>query len=389
MVRFLMGKASSCRRGTGAKVPKPALRLAIAAVLVGLAACSPVETYRNLIGVSKNDPNPATTPNTKNLAAGEASDYPNLATVPEPPTQALSTAQLDKLTQSLIADRTNAKYTSEKLQAGFDQAAGPVPPPPPLPAAAAAAPKEAAAAPAAAAQGPAAAVTTGTAPGASVPPGAAAATGLRKAGSPPEPGPMESSLQSPQISSLPNPQQNEPAPPPPRELRLPAVSAGSGSPPGPAHLPPPPAAAPLPAAIASARFEPPPAPPVLPPATPTRTAAATAPGKVAAARPVDTPIAEIDFAASSTTLSDAARQDLGKVAPLYRRNPGKVRVVGYAGVGSSAVQQLNGFQAALDRAHAVAAALAKAGIPADKILVEAAPAETDSGPGRAEILFEH
>ncbi len=87
--------------------------------------CSPVETYRNLIGVSKNDPNPATTPNTKNLAAGEASDYPNLATVPEPPTQALTTAELDKLTQSLIADRTNAKYTSEKLQAGFDQAAGP------------------------------------------------------------------------------------------------------------------------------------------------------------------------------------------------------------------------------------------------------------------------
>ncbi len=75
--------------------------------------------------------------------------------------------------------------------------------------------------------------------------------------------------------------------------------------------------------------------------------------------------------------------------PLYRRNPGKVRVVGYTGVGASADQQLNGFQAALDRAQAVAAALAKAGIPSDKILVEAAPAGADSGQSRAEVLFEH
>ncbi len=388
MVWSVMGKVPSWHCGTGAKVRQAAARLGIVVLLVGLAACSPIETYRNLIGVSKNDPNPATTPNTKNLAAGEASDYPNLATVPEPPTQALSTAQLDKLTQSLIADRTNAKYTSERLQAGFDQAAAaPVPPPPPPPAPAAAAPTQAMATPATSA-GAAPPPKHASAAGTAVPPGAAA-TGLRKPGEPPEPGPMESSLQSPQISSLPNPEQSEPAPPPPRELRMPAGPTAAAAPPAPAHLAAPPAPAPLPAAIASAQFEPPPPPPVLPPATPTRTAAATAPGKVPAARPVDTPIAEIDFDASSTTLSDAARQELGKIAPLYRRDPGKVRVVGYAGVGSSAVQQLNGFQVALDRAHAVAAALAKAGVPADKILVEAAPAETDSGQGRAEILFEH
>ncbi len=362
----------------------------IAAMLVGLAACSPIETYRNLIGVSKNDPNPETTPNTKNLAAGEASDYPNLATVPEPPTQALSTAQLDKLTQSLIADRTNAKYTTEQLQAGFDQAAGAVPPPPPAPAAVAAKQAKASLATSAGAS-PApkqpSVAAAGTAAGTSVPPGGST-TGLRKAGEPPEPGPMESSLQSPKMSSLPNPEQNEPAPPPPRELRLPSASTAAGAPRGPAHLPPPPAPAPLPAAIASAKFEPAPTPPVLPPATPTRTAAAAAPGKGAATLPVDTPIAEIDFVASSTSLTDAARQDLGKIAPLYRRHPGKVRVIGYAGVGSGAVQQLNGFQVALDRANAVAAALAKTGIPAGKILVEAAPAESDSGQGRAEILFE-
>ena len=75
------------------------------ALLIGLGGCNPVETYRHWTGVAENDPNPATTPNTKNLAAGEAASYPNLATVPAPPTQALSTAELDKLTQSLIADR--------------------------------------------------------------------------------------------------------------------------------------------------------------------------------------------------------------------------------------------------------------------------------------------
>ncbi|MGH7113115.1 MAG: OmpA family protein, partial [Stellaceae bacterium] len=192
----------------------------------------------------------------------------------------------------------------------------------------------------------------------------------------------------PRIPALPNPEQYEPAPPPPRLLSPPAASARGGAPPGPVRLPPPPASAPLPAAIAPARFEPPPPPPVLAPATPTGMTAGEGPGKSAAALRADTPVAEIDFVAGSTTLDEAGRQELGTIVPLYRRNPGKVRVVGYAGVGSSAVEQLNDFQTALDRAHAVAAALTKAGIPSDKILVEASPTGADSGQGRAEILFE-
>ena len=387
------------------------------ALLVGLGACNPIEGYRHLTGASKNDPNPATTPNTQNLAAGDKSPYPNLATVPPPPTQALTTAELDKLTQSLIADRKNAKYTSEQLQAGFDESAGPPPPPPPPPSAP---PAETAssggAPPAAPAGGPKAATAassagappaaTGAPKAATAPSGtgtpptqgqvasaapAAAEKGPRKAGEPPEPGPMESSLQSPQISSLPEPQQSQPPPPPPPLLRMPAASAGTGKPPV-AHLPGPPAPAPMPAAIASAEFQPPPPPPVLPPAAATRTAAATGPGKTLKQpppAPVDMPVAQINFAADSTTLSDADRQSLGAIVPLYRRDPGKVRVIGYTGVGNSADQQLNGFQAALDRAQAVAAALAKAGIPRDKILVEAAPAGEDSGQSRAEVLLEH
>lgn len=191
---------------------------------------------------------------------------------------------------------------------------------------------------------------------------------------------MESSLQTPQIPSLPQPQQNEPAPPPPPPSVLHAPPATSTL-----HPPRPPASA----ALASAQFEPPPPPPVLPPASTGRTAAAIS-GKTngSAPPPVDTPVAQIDFAANSTTLSAADRQSLGSIVPLYRSHPGKVRVIGYSGVGSSADQQLNGFQAALDRAQTVANALAKAGIPADKILVEAAPIGSDSGQSRAEVMFE-
>ena len=75
--------------------------------------------------------------------------------------------------------------------------------------------------------------------------------------------------------------------------------------------------------------------------------------------------------------------------PLYQEHPGKVRIVGYAGAGGGAADQLNSFRAALDRAQAVAAALTKAGIPADKIAVEAAPSGVDSVENRAEVLLEH
>jgi outer membrane protein OmpA-like peptidoglycan-associated protein len=393
-----LGKARYRGRGSGRKLGRRGAQTVVAALLLGLGACNPIEGYRHLTGASKNDPDPATTPNTQNLAAGEKSPYPNLATVPPPPTQALTTAELDKLTQSLIADRKNAKYTSEQLQAGFDESAGPPPPPPapPAPPAATASSGDGEP-PAAPTEGPKAATAppgAGTSPTsgrvASATP-AAAEKGPRKAGEPPEPGPMESSLQSPQIASLPEPAQSQPPPPPPPLLRMPAASAGAGKTAA-AHLPAPSAPAPMPAAIASAEFQPPPPPPVIPPAAATRTAAATGPGKSGKqppAAPVDMPVAQINFAADSTTLSDADRQSLGKIVPLYRRDPGKVRVIGYTGVGNSAGQQLNSFQAALDRAQAVAAALAKAGIPRDKILVEAAPVGEDSGQSRAEVLLEH
>ncbi len=424
-VAMVKHKARSRRRRVGMKCG----RLAVGVLLLGLGSCNPVETYRHWTGISENDPNPTTTPNSKNLAAGDATSYPNLATVPPPPTQALTTAELNKLTQSLIADRANAKYTSDNLQAKFVEAGTPPPPPPPpaptageaKPAGPTPAPPGSAPAPPGSAPAPPGSAPTppGSAPtmAGSAPtlPGSAAAStqtasaaaaggaasspsastgagarGSRKSGQPPEPGPMESSLQSPQIASLPQPAQNQPAPPPPRELSVPAASiAGNATPPG-GHLPAPPTPASMPAAIGSAKFQPPPAPPNLPPPAPIRTATASGPGKPAKPPPQTvayTQVADIAFSGDATTLSDAGRETLGKVVPRYREKPGQVRVVGYAGVSNGAAQQLNSYRTALDRAQAVAAALTKAGIPADKIQVEAAPAGSDAGQGRAEILF--
>jgi outer membrane protein OmpA-like peptidoglycan-associated protein len=368
---------------------------------LGLGACNPVETWRDWTGASKNDPDSETTPNSRNLAAGEASDYPNLATVPPPPNRTLTAAERERLTQSLIADRTNAKYSDEKLRAGFAAVAAPAPPPPPppVPEPSDAAPTKPGAgvtpqAPAPApAPAPAQERTSGeapAAPGASAAPAAdtttgataaAPARGPRKSGEPPEPPPMESSLEVPQVRSTPNPERVQAAPPPP----YPAPTAtAANAPPAAPHLQSPPAPTPLPATLGSAAYQAPPPPPALAPLANSGKAVQKVPAPV-----VGAPIAEIKFAADSTSLSEEDRRTIEKVVPLYQQNPGKVRIVGYAGAGNGAAEQLNSFRTALDRAQAVAAALTQAGIPADKIAVEAAPSDANSVESRAEVLLEH
>jgi len=203
---------------------------------------------------------------------------------------------------------------------------------------------------------------------------------------------MESSLEMPQARATPQPEEIQPAPPPPQLPATPRVASTqtalpSGLSPGGVL-----ARSPLPEAGGSAAFQPPPAPPELPPLPPSRSAAAGA-GKGGAKppAPVGTPVAEIKFGPDSTSLTDKDRQTLETVLPLYQQNPGRVRIVGYAGAGAGAgaVEQLGSFRAALDRAQAVAAALTQAGIPSDKIQVEAAPTGANSGESRAEILLEH
>jgi len=413
-----------------------ARRLAVVALLLGLTACNPVDTWRDLTGVSRNDPDPDTTPNTKNLAAGEASDYPNLATVPPPPERALTAAEREKLTQSLIADRTNARHTDEQLRAGFSPVAAAPPPPPgapgaqpeqvaaapapsptPVPSAPVAAPHAESARNGVAAEKPAkllpslsaepASASTATGVGSAgeksaLPLAGAPRTaraggktpaepgqGLRKQGEPPEPGPMESSLEVPQARATPAPEHIQPAPPPPQLPPTPKVAATPTPMPGGLAAGGALAPMPLPEARSSAGYEPPPASPELPP-LPAR-AAAAGPEKGGAKPParVGTPVAEIQFGTDSTTLTDKDRQTLETVLPAYQQNPGKVRIVGYAGAGSGAVEQLNSYRTALDRAQAVASALTKAGIPSDKIQVEAAPQGENAGESRAEVMLEH
>jgi outer membrane protein OmpA-like peptidoglycan-associated protein len=414
-----------------------ARRLAVAALLLGLTACNPVDTWRDLTGVSRNDPDPDTTPNTKNLAAGEASDYPNLATVPPPPERALTAAEREKLTQSLIADRTNARHTDEQLRAGFSPVAAAPPPPPgepgaqpeqvaaapppsptPVPSSPGAAPHAESAHNGAAAEKPAkllpslsaepASASTATGVGSAgeksaLPLAGAPRTaraggktpaepgqGLRKQGEPPEPGPMESNLEVPQARATPAPEQIQPAPPPPQLPPTPKVAVTPTPMPGGLAAGGALAPMPLPEARSSAGYEPPPASPEVPPVPPAR-AAAAGPEKGGAKPParVGTPVAEIQFGTDSTTLTDKDRQTLETVLPAYQQNPGKVRIVGYAGAGSGAVEQLNSYRTALDRAQAVASALTKAGIPSDKIQVEAAPQGENAGESRAEVLLEH
>jgi outer membrane protein OmpA-like peptidoglycan-associated protein len=409
---MLMGKSSFSRcRGKNRT-----WQLAVLAAVLALAACNPIETWRDWTGASRNDPDPKTTPNSQNLAAGEAADYPNLATVPAPPARAMTAADREKLTQSLIADRANARYSDELLRAGSSVAAPPPPPastdgsataepaapPAPAPVAvarpaaplSAARPPPAATAPAAAAASgqktaaPSSAATPRTAEAGGKAP--AAARRLRKQGEPPEPGPMESSLEVPQARATPEPEQIEPPPPPPQLPPAPTVASApkrfqGGLAAGGALAP-----VAMPDAKAAAGFEPAPAPPQLPPPAPDRAAAAT-PGKGAAKPPafVGNSVAEVKFAADSTSVSDAGRRTLETVVPLYQQNPGKVRVVGYAEGGGGAVEKLNRYRTALDRAQAVAAVLTQAGIPSDKIQVEAAPAGSGSGESRAEVVFEH
>ena len=192
---------------------------------------------------------------------------------------------------------------------------------------------------------------------------------------------MESSLEMPKVRSTPNPEQVQAAPPPPYPMPAPtATSAASET----ARLPSPPAPAPLPPALDSTAYQPPPLPPVLAPLASS--------GRTVQQAPVSTPrspVAEIRFAADSTNLTEQDRQTIGRIVPVYQQNPGKIRIIGYAGAGNGAAEQLNSFRAALDRAQAVAAALTQAGVPSDKIAVEAAPSGSNSGENRAEVLLEH
>jgi len=316
----------------------------------GLAGCSsvpnyanPVEWYRDLTGISKND-DEGSQRNAENLAAGDKEPYPNLASVPPPPDRALSGADREKLKEGLVADRANAKYSDEELRAGR-----PVPEPPGAPP-------------------PAAENAAGTVAPA---PSPAPPAGPRRSAAQSAQAPQESTLTSPTVRSVPAGDTPRSAPPAPR-LSSPGAAA-------PATPPPPQAAI---------------APPNLPELTPAPAqSAAAAPGHSKRAA-VSLNITQIAFAGGTTTLSPEDEPRVAEVAALYKKNGGRVRIVGYGLRGSgpdAAQQELTNFGQALDRANAVAQQLTKLGVPSSRIAVEAAPADTGGGldADTAEIFLEY
>lgn len=298
-----------------------------------LSACSvvpnwanPIEWYRDVTGASANDPGPDA-PDSQNLAKGSQQPYPNLASVPRAPTNALSAAEREKLQNSLLADRQNARYVENGQQyaAVAPQSAQPL-------------------------------TTQPLAPGA----GAAG---------------------QPSADAYPNTQPQESPPPesPARESPL-TTPAVRNVPQGEAPRQPPPA----PAGVASRAS--PSAAPSYQPSAPIAPASA---GGGGARAPVDqpgvaVPVGVIAFEGNSTHLTAENLQRLGEVAQLSRQTGGRIHAVGYPRVGAT-----DGDGLAAARAKAVAAELVKLGIPAGSILTRAqAPPEGQPG-GAVELDLEY
>jgi outer membrane protein OmpA-like peptidoglycan-associated protein len=329
------------------------LAAALASVLGG---CVAIDAYRSVRGLDQADPDPATAPYSKALAAGEAADYPNLATVPPPPTRASTAAERAALTKTLIAERVSAEADAGRLQAAVPAPAIPVP----------AARKTAAnAAVPAPVSAPAPAATTATAE-AAAPDAVATQPGSparRRGRQPTEAPPLEATLQIPVLPSVPEPEATRPPPAPPRLAPAPAIGSND-----------------LPAARAAVEVPaaPPPAPVIAPPAP--VVAAAPEPKRA----PPAASIAAFDLA-DPPSLGPDQRARLDQVAAAYRDRPGTVKIVAYAAPAPSGPEQLSSFRAALGRAQFVAAELAKAGIPSNKIQTEASPAGGGAAPGWIEV----
>ena len=342
--------------GSGPGLARRAARLGGVALAIALIACSPVETYRSLAGVDKNDPDPQTAPFTGNMAEAEAGDYPNLATVPPPPSRATTAAERKKLTENLISERDTAGSSPAPAASG-SIVAPPMPPPPALPDI----PK------------PPFGSHVAAAPPESEPAADAAAqphgrnrpeSGRRKQGEPPEPGPRETSMETPELASLPDPEATRPPPPAPHLGPAPPSSAIAPLQPPPAlaaTATPQPAPPPPPVAMAA-----PPPPPAIEQGQPRRP-------------PIGATIATIAVSGAAAAPDAHTRELIQQIAGLYKDKTETLRVLAYAAAPAAGVDPLDSYRIALDRAQAVAKMLGDAGMPATRVQAQATPAAgTDS-----------
>jgi hypothetical protein len=400
----------------------------MAAAAIGLSGCGsmsaagvdPIDWYRDLSGVSADDAKDKA-PNAGNLAEGQKQPYPNLASVPKTPDTAITKADRDRMAKSLIADRQNAQYTDEQLHAGQNMAA--IPPPAPAPPEApkpkvAAAPASGAsptpkkAQPAKVAAAPIAPVKQEVLP----PPTATPAPAPKVASAPaPKPAPkvaaappvtMEPIVDKKDIEQRKQEQTEkktvekkadkkaEKKPDDAKKKQVAKVKRGSEKSPDESALRPP-SVGELP--VGQEAREPPPQPAGTPrsarASSSEEVAAATPPGDVEpAARRGKGEAKEIRFSPGPfrAKILPADHKRLVEVAQLVERNHGRVRVVGYGGApaaGDPTQREFQSFNAALDNAKAVGIALAKLGVPPNKIDIETAASV--NSPDRAEIFVEY
>jgi hypothetical protein len=380
----------------------------------------PIEWYRDLSGDSKNDIKDKAAANSKNLEQGGKVPYPNLASVPKEPDNAITKADRDKMAQSLIADRTNAQYTDEQLRAGQNmQSVSPPPPqvsvtPSPKMAAASATtavPSAVTAPTATRPPPPAAAAPVGVAP----PPAPTAAPKVAAAPAQPvkqeplppvAPTPKEQQLAAIPSAAVPATDKTADATPPSAQTpkksdaKKKQVKRGSEQPPQESSLRSPT----IPAMPKGEAVHEPPPPPVDTP-EPKRTARSSRAEEVAAATPSHDDLdagksqrsggqtVEIKFTPgpSRNRILEVERNRLAQVARLVERNnKARVRIVGYAGAppqGATAQREFESFNAALDNAKAVGIELAKLGVPPNRIDIET---RANAGSAdRAEIFVEY
>ncbi len=404
------------------------MMLLMAAAAICLSGCGdlkssgvdPIEWYRDLNGNSKNDLKDKAAANSKNLEQGGKVPYPNLASVPKEPDNAITKIDRDKMAQSLIADRTHAQYTDEQLRAGQNMQAVVVPPPdvtvtpssntaaasataPPAAAAPTAAPK-----PPSAATARAVAVASPAAPSATPRVAAAPAQPVKQEPLPPA-APTPKGQQMAAIPSAAGPSAEriaDTAPPPDRapkkgDAKKKEVRRGSEPAPEKSSLRSPTISA-MPKGEEAQ--EPPPSP-VDTASGPKRTARASHAEEVAAATPSHGDVdagksqrsggqtVEIKFTpgASRGHIPEGERNRLIQVAKLLERNNNaRVRIVGYAGApaqGDRAQREFQSFNAALDNAKAVGIELAKLGVPPSRIDIET---KANAGSAdRAEIFVQY
>ncbi|BBK42738.1 hypothetical protein STVA_27580 [Allostella vacuolata] len=331
--------------------------------------------------------------------AGAETKEPNLASVPAKPQPVLTADQRKALTQDLVRDRENARYTSQEFRIGSAPEAAPPRPAPPRPAAPR--PSTAPVQPAPAAPAPAAVANVTQTPADPIPPAGEAATreaeaeespwwwpfgGRSSTPARPPAAPPPAASAGPTVTAtpenmqaapgvmpvtgkaLPQPEQGTdlpapiamapvpPTPPPGSGVALPLGSAASPPPPRgalPPALPAPSVAAPPTSApLASTIPVPPPvdagdparmqpdAIGAAPPPPPALAAVPSAPPpRVASASApgVSRLVAQVEFAETGATLPDSGKAALEEVERLHRERAGRVRVVALTPRGGASV----------------------------------------------------